>query len=787
MQQIPALGGVAVAVELLIAGDAPDVGSHVVLTGEDLLGLERLVQDGAAAEQVRARLPRLRLGRAEPVHPFQDALTDPLGHGRRLVLLVHERDVVEDALAFPVHPPDAVLDDHRDLVSEGRVVGNQIRHGHRQQVAVPVLMLQPFARQRRAARGAAEQEPARPRIGGRPDEVADPLHAEHRVVDEERNDVDAVGRVGGARRDERRDRPGLGDPFFEDLPLGGFLVVQQRVHVDRLVQLADVGVDANLPEERLHAERARLVRDDRDDQLANLLVAQQLRQHPHERHRRRRLAPLAPLVELGKELGKRVGLERLQLDDPLRDVAAELLPPLAHVRDFRTVVGRPIERRLRHLLIGDRDAEARAERPELAFVHLLLLVRDVLALARLADAVPLDGAGKDDRRLPGMLDGRLVGGVHLDGIVAAERQLLQLLVGQVLHHVEQPRIGAPELLADGGARFDGVLLILPVDHLAHALHEEPLVVLLEQRVPLAAPDHLDDVPPGAAEDRLELLDDLAVAADRAVEPLQIAVDDEDQVVELLAGGERDGAEAFGLVGLAVADIRPHLRIGPLLEAAVLEVPHEPRLIDRADRPEPHRDRRKLPEVWHQPRMRIGREAAARLQLAAEVPEAIGTDPPFDEGARVNARRRVPLEVDDVAVVVRALALEKVIEADLVERRGRRIGRNVPADPLIQLVGAHDHRQRIPADQALDAPFDLTAARKGRLLRRRNGIDVGGVGGEGQADAVAACMIAQRAQELPDPGRSARLQHVVERLEPFAGFERFQLGRIFWCRATHVSS
>ena len=67
-------------------------------------------------------------------------------------------------------------------------------------MAVAVLVLQPFAGQRRAAGRAAKQEPARARVGGRPDQVADALHAEHRVVDEERNRVDAVGRVGACRR-----------------------------------------------------------------------------------------------------------------------------------------------------------------------------------------------------------------------------------------------------------------------------------------------------------------------------------------------------------------------------------------------------------------------------------------------------------------------------------------------------------------------------------------------------------------------------------------------------------
>ena len=90
------------------------------------------------------------------------------------------------------------------------------------------------------------------------------------------------------------------------------------------------------------------------------------------------------------------------------------------------------------------------------------------------------------------------------------------------------------MLAEVGARLDGVLLIFAVDDLAHALDEQAVLVLVEQRIPLAAPEHLDDVPASAAERRFELLDDLAVAADRAVEALQVAVDDEDQVVELLA-------------------------------------------------------------------------------------------------------------------------------------------------------------------------------------------------------------------------------------------------------------
>ncbi len=130
-----------------------------------------------------------------------------------------------------------------------------------------------------------------------------------------------------------------------------------------------------------------------------------------------------------------------------------------------------------------------------------------------------------------------VGGVHLHGIVPAEREFLQLLVGQVADQLQQLRILAPEMLAEVRARFDRVLLILAVDDLAHALDEQAVLVFLEQLIPFAAPQHLDHVPAGAAEARFELLDDLPVAADRTVETLEVAVDDEDQVVELFAGSE----------------------------------------------------------------------------------------------------------------------------------------------------------------------------------------------------------------------------------------------------------
>ena len=376
-----------------------------------------------------------------------------------------------------------------------------------------------------------------------------------------------------------------------------------------------------------------------------------------------------------------LGGDRRDLDLALRHRAVQRGAALLDVLHLRALGRGTIERRLRHFLIRNRNAEARAERLDFLVVQLLLLVGDVLAFAGLADAVALDGAGEDQRGHALGFGGALERVVDLFRIVAAERQLLELLVREVLDHLEQARMRAPEMLAHVGAGLDRVLLILAVDDFAHALDEQAFGVLLEQGIPLGAPDALDDVPAGAAEDRFELLDDLAVAAHRSVEALQVAVDHEDQVVELFARRERDGAERLGFVGFAVAEERPHLRVGLRLEAAIFEVAIEARLVDRHDRAEAHRDRREFPEVRHQPRVRIRRQPAAGLNSRRKLISCSWLMPAFEKRARVDARRAVALEINDVAFVAVVAAAEEVVVAHLVQRRGRGERGDVAADAV----------------------------------------------------------------------------------------------------------
>ena len=172
-------------------------------------------------------------------------------------------------------------------------------------------------------------------------------------------------------------------------------------------------------------------------------------------------------------------------------------------------------------------------------------------------AVALDGLGEDHRRRAAMRDRRGIGGVDLLGIVAAAAETLQLGVGQVLDQCQQARDRCRRSACGCRRPISTVYFwYSPSTTSPMRCTSRPSVSRASRSSQSSPQIDLDDVPAGAAEGGLELLDDLAVAAHGTVEALQVAVDDEDQVVELLARGERERAHALGLVHLAVAEERP---------------------------------------------------------------------------------------------------------------------------------------------------------------------------------------------------------------------------------------
>ncbi len=451
---------------------------------------------------------------------------------------------------------------------------------------------------------------------------------------------------------------------------------------------------------------------------------------------------------------------------------AQLVAALAQVLHFRAVFGRAIERQLFELRVVDRDVEAIAEFLQAVDIDFLGVVGDVLRLTG-TGAVALDGLGENDRWLAFVVDRLVIGRIDLVRIVAAAVELPDFLVGHALDTLEQFGVSTKEVLAHIGAVFGLVVLVFPVDRLVHAPLHAAVFVGGEQRIPQATPDHLVDVPVGAFEHAFQFLNDLTVAAHRAVQTLQVAVDDEHQVVEILTAGQGNGAEGFRLVAFAVTDEAPDALLAFRNEAAVFQVLHETCLVDRSDRAEAHGHGRELPEVWHQVRVRVARQTLA-IDFLAEVEHLLFGQAAFQEGTGVNAGGGVALVVDQVAAMLFGRRLEEVVEADVVERRAGGKGGNVAAQVRILQIRTHHHGQSIPADQGADSTLHEQVAGHLGFTGDGDGVAVRRGDAVGQRSTATCGQFAHPGHQVVSAVFTLAVEDGLEGVQPFLGFDGIEI-------------
>src|SRR5450756_1783156 len=146
-------------------------------------------------------------------------------------------------------------------------------------------MLQALAGERGATGRGTDQETTGHLVTRRPQLVAGALEAEHRVEDVDRDEWLAVRRVCRSDRLEGRGGTRLVDAGMHDLAGFGLLVGEHQLSVDGEVVLAPGVEDLGAREDRVEPEGPRLVRDDRDQSVAELLVLHQLLEEPDEGHR----------------------------------------------------------------------------------------------------------------------------------------------------------------------------------------------------------------------------------------------------------------------------------------------------------------------------------------------------------------------------------------------------------------------------------------------------------------------------------------------------------------------
>ena len=174
-------------------------------------------------------------------------------------------------------------------------------------------------------------------------------------------------------------------------------------------------------------------------------------------------------------------------------------------------------------------------------------------------------------------------------------------------------------------------------------------------------------------------------------------------------------------------------------------------------------------------MRITGEALRRLQFAAEVGEVFLGQPAFQVGPGVGSGRGVPLKIDKISAKLIGPRAPEVIESHFREGGGRRKCRNMASDARFSTVAAHDHRHRVPAHDAFDAPFDLPAAGHGRLGRVMDCVHIGRVDRKRQGDARALGAQLQLLQNLLGLFHGAVSQDIVERTEPLLDLDIIQFG------------
>ncbi|MCO4700637.1 hypothetical protein LRR80_06752 [Streptomyces sp. RO-S4] len=539
--------------------------------------------------------------------------------------------------------------------------------------------------------------------------------------------------VRGRRRRELGQRTRLGDALVDELSVLRLPVPQQLAGVDRFVALPLGRVDARRREQGLHAEGAGLVRDDRHPAVPRFLVPHQVLDEPDQRHGGRHLL-LAEALPQRLEGARRRLRQGPRHDPALRGRSAQGGAPFAQVTHLGGVLARVPQRHLVAVqrTVRDRQVQPVAQLAELRRGQLLHLVVGVARGEVGAQRVPLHRLHEDHGGCSPVPDRPAVGGVHLERFVPAARRAEQVGQPVVVETGRDAGEGGAgeEVLADVGGVPRRVRLQLGVRHLAEPAHHGPVGVLPEQRVPGLAPQRLDHVPARPAEPGLQLPHDLGVGPHRAVQLLQVAVDDEGEVVQPFAGRERQGRGRLGLVHLAVAEERPHPGGGGVLDTPVVQIAVEPGLVDRCEGAEAHGHGRELPQPRQPPGMRIGRQPVA-VGLTPEARQVPFVEAPFEEDAGVDTGRRVSLQEQLVAGAVAVLAAEEVVEPDLVQPRRGGVRGDVAAEA--QCGAAAHHRRRVPPVPRGDPGLQGEVAGEVRLRPRGDGVDVvrGQQAGHGQ--------------------------------------------------------
>ena len=128
----------------------------------------------------------------------------------------------------------------------------------------------------------------------------------------------------------------------------------------------------------------------------------------------------------------------------------------------------------------------------------------------------------------------------------------------------------------------------------------------------------------------------------------------------------------------------------------------------------------------------------------------------------------------------------MVEADFVERRRRGVSGNVAADVVLDAIRAHDHRERVPANEALDAALEFLIAGEWRFEPCGNRVDVRRVRGEREIQAGDFGVDAESFENFNSDFGAAGFEHRIEGFEPLGNLVFVHVMRHYVCVVFHDS-
>lgn len=164
-------------------------------------------------------------------------------------------------------------------------------------------------------------------------------------------------------------------------------------------------------------------------------------------------------------------------------------------------------------------------------------------------------------------------------------------------------------------------------------------------------------------------------------------------------------------------------------------------------------------------------------LAPEVVQVVLGKPPFEESPGIDARRRVRLEIDEIAGMRLGRRPEEVIETNLEQIGDRSIGSDVAAEFGMRLISPLHHHQRIPAVDRGEAHFQIEVAWIRRLRLDRNGVAIGRRMARVEPPTRGAPRLDQAVDEKLGTPQAVALDHIGQAGDPVLRFFGVEVRRI----------